>query len=173
MELYRNFKSKPGPPARIHMKSMKRRYRTVGSAFLGAILCWAASASATLLLNASGSTFMFPIESVWSRVYEKTDRDIQINYQPIGSGGGIGQFMQGLTDFAGSDAPLTDEQLAKAPGKVLHFPAALGADVVAYNLPEIVPPARLRLTGPLIADVFRGKITKWNDPLIAGLNPAL
>ncbi len=155
------------------MKSMKRRYRTVGSAFLGAILFWAASASATLLLNASGSTFMFPIESVWSRVYEKTDRDIQINYQPIGSGGGIGQFMQGMTDFAGSDAPLTDEQLAKAPGKVLHFPAAVGADVVAYNLPEIAPPARLRLTGPVIADVFRGKITKWNDPLIAALNPAL
>jgi len=150
----------------------KHRY-TAALALLGAFVFLADTACATTLLNASGSTFIFPIESVWSRVYEKSDRNIRINYQPIGSGGGIGQLMQGLTDFAGTDAPLTDEQIAKAPGKILHFPAALGADVVAYNLPEVVPPARLRLTGPVIADIFRGKITRWNDPAIAGLNPAL
>jgi phosphate transport system substrate-binding protein len=146
---------------------------TTALALLGALVFLADTACATTLLNASGSTSIFPIESVWSRVYAKSDRNTRINYQPIGSGGGIGQLMQGLTDFAGSDAPLTDAQVAKAPGKILHFPAVLGADLVAYNLPEIVPPARLRLTGPVIADIFRGKITQWNDPAIAGLNPAL
>lgn len=151
---------------------MKHRY-TAALALLGAFVFLGETARATTQLNASGSTFIFPIESVWSRVYERIDRNTRINYQPIGSGGGIGQLMQGLTDFAGSDAPLTDEQIAKAPGRILHFPAVLGADVVAYNLPEVVPPARLRLTGPVIADIFRGKITQWNDPAIAGLNPAL
>jgi len=155
------------------MQSPQRRYCSVVLVFLVAIFFWANLTSAQVLLNASGSTFMFPIESVWSRVYQKTDSGVAINYQPIGSGGGIGQLMQRLTDFAGSDAPLSDEQLAKAPGNILHFPAALGAVVVAYNLPEIVPPARLRLTGQVVADIFRGKITKWNDPAIASLNPSL
>ena len=81
--------------------------------------------------------------------------------------------MQRMTDFAGSDAPLSDQEMAKAPGKILHFPAALGADVVAYNLPEIVTPARLRLTGQIVADIFLDKITKWNVTAIAGLNPTL
>src|SRR5208283_694866 len=113
------------------MKSLKRRYCAAVLVSLGAVLFWGGVTSAKILLNASGSTFIFPIESVWSRVYEKTDRNVAINYQPIGSGGGIGQLLQGMTDFAGSDAPLSDEQLAEAPGKVFHFPAALGADVVA------------------------------------------
>jgi len=128
------------------------------------------AALAAVQLNASGSTFIYPIESKWANIYEKVDPGLRINYQPNGSGAGIGQLLQGVTDFAGSDAPLTDKQLASAPGNVLHFPAALGADVVAYNLPEIVPPARLRLTGPVVADIFRGKITKWNDQAIVDLN---
>ena len=152
----------------------KRRRRVTQAIMIGAIfLCAAASSRHKLLLNASGSTFIYPLESAWSRLYEKSNPHIRINYQPIGSGGGIGQLLQRMTDFAGSDAPLTDEQLAKAPARILHFPAAMGADVVAYNLPKIVPPARLRLTGPVVADIFRGKITKWNDPAIAVLNPAL
>ena len=155
------------------MESPKRRYCAALFVTLEAILFLAGATSAKVLLNASGSTFMFPLESVWSRVYEKSDPNVAINYQPIGSGGGIGQLMQRMTDFAGSDAPLTDQQLAKAPGPILHFPAALGADVVAYNLPEIVPPARLRLTGRVVAHIFRGKITKWNDAAIAALNPTL
>ena len=155
------------------MRTPTKRYGAAVLASLGALFFWSGITSAKVLLNASGSTFIFPIESVWSRVYEKTDRNVGINYQPIGSGGGIGQLLQRMTDFAGSDAPLTDKQLAGAPGKILHFPAALGADVIAYNLPAIVPPARLRLTGPIVADIFRGKITKWNDPAIAGLNPEL
>ena len=155
------------------MDSLKRPFHAAALLFLGACLFCASATSAKVLLNASGSTFMFPIESVWSRVYERTDPGVAVNYQPIGSGGGIGQLMQRVTDFAGSDAPLTDDQMAKAPGKILHFPAALGADVVAYNLPEVVPPGRLRLTGPVVADIFRGKIAKWNDPAIASLNPSL
>ncbi len=143
------------------------------STFVGAILLLGEVASADVLLNGSGSTFIFPIESKWANIYAKVDPGLRINYQPNGSGAGIGQLLQRLTDFAGSDAPLTDKQLASASGNVLHFPAALGADVVAYNLPEIAPSARLRLTGPLIADIFRGKITKWNDPAIVDLNREL
>ena len=130
-------------------------------------------ALAAVELNASGSTFIYPIESKWANIYEKVDPGLRINYQPNGSGAGIGQLLQGMTDFAGSDAPLSDKQLAGARGEVLHFPAALGADVVAYNLPEIVPPARLRLTGSVVADIFLGKITKWNDQAIVELNPKL
>jgi phosphate transport system substrate-binding protein len=155
--------------------TLKNRRRITRAIMIGAIFLCAAASSRhkVLLLNASGSTFIFPIESAWANVYQRSNRLVRINYQPIGSGGGIGQLMQRVTDFAGSDAPLTDEQLAKAPGKILHFPAALGADVVAYNLPKIIPPARVRLTGPVVADIFRGKITKWNDPAISVLNPAL
>jgi phosphate transport system substrate-binding protein len=131
------------------------------------------SAAAAVLLNGSGSTFMYPIESAWTGVYEKVSPDVHINYQPIGSGAGIAQLIQQHTDFAGSDAPLTDKQLALAPGKILHFPAALGADVVVYNLPGVAPGPKLRLTGAVIADIFRGKITKWNDPAITNLNRSL
>jgi phosphate transport system substrate-binding protein len=130
-------------------------------------------ASADVSLNGSGSTFICPIESKWANLYSKVDPGLRINYQPNGSGAGIGQLLQRLTDFAGSDAPLTDKQLASATGNVLHFPAALGADVVAYNLPEIAAPARIRLTGPVIADIFRGKITKWNDRAIVDLDHEL
>ena len=113
--------------------NLKHR-NTAALALLGAFVFLGETARAMTQLNASGSTFIFPIESVWSRVYEKIDRNTRINYQPIGSGGGIGQLMQGLTDFAGSDAPLTDEQIAKAPGRILHFPAVLGADVLVREL---------------------------------------
>lgn len=139
---------------------------------LGILVSVSPAALAGVELTASGSTFIFPIESKWANIYAKVDPDLRINYQPNGSGAGIGQLLQGLTDFAGSDAPLTDKQLDDAPGNVLHFPAALGADVVAYNLPEIAP-SRLKLTGPVIADIFRGKISKWNDEKIANLNPEL
>ncbi len=139
---------------------------------LGLLVLFSRTALAAVELTASGSTFIFPIESKWANIYAKVDPNLRINYQPNGSGAGIGQLLQGLTDFAGSDAPLTDKQLDDAPGNVLHFPAALGADVVAYNLPEIAP-SRLKLTGPVIADIFSGKISKWNDEKIANLNPEL
>lgn len=140
---------------------------------LGLVVLVSRTALAAVELTASGSTFIFPIESKWANIYARVDPNLRINYQPNGSGAGIGQLLQGLTDFAGSDAPLTDKQLDDAPGNVLHFPAALGADVVAYNLPEIASPARLKLTGPVIADIFRGAIRKWNDQAIANLNPEL
>jgi phosphate transport system substrate-binding protein len=138
-------------------------------AAFGLIGLFPPAASAQVLLTGSGSTFIFPIESKWANMYEKVEPGVKIGYTPNGSGAGIGQLLLRLTDFAGSDAPLTDKQITDAPGNVLHFPAALGADVVAYNLPEIGA-ARLKLTGSVIADIFRGKITKWNDPAIAGLN---
>ncbi len=128
------------------------------------------AAAAGVLLNGSGSTFIYPIESAWSVVYAKVDPDLRINYQPVGSGKGIGELIQRMTDFAGSDAPLTDQQIKDSPGRILHFPAVLGADVLIYNIPGIPQSARLRLTGPVIANIFSGKITKWNDKAIQQLN---
>ncbi len=93
-------------------------------------------AAAGVLLNGSGSTFIYPIESAWSVVYGKVDPALRINYQPIGSGKGIGELIQRMTDFAGSDAPLTDQQIKDSPGRILHFPAVLGADVLIYNIPR-------------------------------------
>jgi phosphate transport system substrate-binding protein len=113
---------------------VSRTFYLVVAVVLASFIFLRTVAAVEVLLNGSGSTFMYPIESAWSNVYHKIDPNIRINYQSIGSGAGIGQLLQRLTDFAGSDAPLTDKQLAEAPGKILHFPAALGADVVAYNV---------------------------------------
>jgi phosphate transport system substrate-binding protein len=131
------------------------------------------AAAAGVLLNGSGSTFIYPIESAWSVVYEKVDSGLRINYQPVGSGKGIGELIQRMTDFAGSDAPLSDQQIKDSPGRILHFPAVLGADVLIYNIPRMPPSAHLRLTGPVLADIFRGKIKKWNDQAILDLNGGL
>jgi phosphate transport system substrate-binding protein len=143
------------------------------SAMLTILLAQPLTALAEVQLNASGSTFIYPIESKWANIYQKIDPTLHINYQPNGSGAGIGQLLQQITDFAGSEAPLSDKQLAEAPVNILHFPAALGADVVAYNLPEIAPGRRIRFTGRLVADIFSGNIKKWNDPAIVVLNPNL
>jgi len=121
-------------------------------------------------LNGSGSSFVGPMMSKWSRDYKKA-RDIEINYTTVGSGKGIAQLLGQDTDFACTDAPLTDEQVQKAKaagGEVIHLPLLLGGVVPAYNLDEIKEP--LRLTGPVLADIFLGKITRWNDPAIKELN---
>jgi phosphate transport system substrate-binding protein len=96
---------------------------------------------------------------------------VKINYQSIGSGGGIRQLTEGTVDFGASDAPMSDAELQKAKGPILHFPTVLGAVVITYNLPGVTQP--LRLTGDVIADIYRGKITKWNDARIAALNPGV
>ena len=128
----------------------------------------AATTSSSVDLNGAGATFPYPIYSKWFSDYATT-KGIKINYQSIGSGGGIKQLSEGTVDFGASDGPMTDEELAAAKGgKVLHFPTVLGADVVTYNLPEVTTP--LRLTGELVADIFLGKVTKWNDPRIAAEN---
>jgi phosphate transport system substrate-binding protein len=121
------------------------------------------------LINGAGATFPYPIYSKWFDVYAKENPGIKFNYQSIGSGGGIRMLSNRTVDLGASDAPMTDQQLTDAPGKILHFPSVMGAVVVAYNLPGFT--GTLRLTGPVIADIFAGKITKWDDEKIKLLNP--
>jgi phosphate transport system substrate-binding protein len=124
---------------------------------------------ADMLINGAGATFPYPIYSKWFDLYAKENPGIHFNYQSIGSGGGIRMFGAKTVDFGASDAPLTDEQIKDLHGKVFHFPTVMGADVIAYNIPGFK--GTLRLTGSVIADIFMGKITKWNAPQIGALNP--
>jgi len=144
--------------------------RTLGGVLIGLLfLLSARTASAQLLINGAGATFPYPLYSKWFDVYTKVDPTVRFNYQSIGSGGGIKQLGNRTVDFGASDAPMNDEQLKTAPDKILHFPTVLGAVVVTYNVPELIQP--LKLTGPVVANIYLGKISKWNDPAIAELNP--
>jgi len=127
-----------------------------------------ATASAQMMINGAGATFPYPIYSKWFDEYAKVDPSVRFNYQSIGSGGGQKQILAQTVDFGASDGPMSDDNLAKAPGKLLHIPTVAGADVVAYNLPG--NPA-LKLDADTIAGIFLGKINKWNDPKITALNP--
>lgn len=120
-------------------------------------------------LNGAGATFPNPIYSKWFSEYHKLHSDIQINYQPIGSGGGIRQVMAGTVDFGASDGPMTDEMLKEAKFKILHIPTVMGADVPAYNIPGVT--AELKFTPEALAGIFLGKITKWNDKALTSVNP--
>jgi phosphate transport system substrate-binding protein len=122
-------------------------------------------------INAAGATFPYPIYSKWFDEYHKLHPDVQINYQSIGSGGGIRQLLDKTVDFGASDGPMTDEQLQQAGFKVLHFPTVLGAAVPSYNIPGVT--GELKFTPEAIAGIFLGKVTKWNDPAIAGANPGV
>ena len=124
--------------------------------------------SSTGQINGAGATFPYPIYSKWFDEYRKLHPDVNINYQSIGSGGGIRQITNQTVAFGATDGPMTDEQLQNAPGPILHLPTVLGADVPVYNIPDVT--AALQFTGPLLADIFLGKVKKWNDPAIAGLN---
>jgi len=128
------------------------------------------SAWAQTLINGAGATFPYPIYSKWFDDYTKVDPSVRFNYQSIGSGGGIRQITERTVDFGASDGPMTDEQLSKAPGQLLHIPTVLGAVVATYNLEG--NPA-LRFTPDLLADIFLGKITKWNDPRLSAVNPGI
>jgi phosphate transport system substrate-binding protein len=134
--------------------------------FLAVLLC--SFASAQNALNAGGATFPYPIYSKWFSEYNKLHPDIQINYQSIGSGGGIRQVLAGTLDFGASDGPMTDEQLSQAKFKILHIPTVLGAVVPAYNIPGVS--AELKFSPDVLADIFLGKITTWNDPRIVKEN---
>lgn len=123
----------------------------------------------TTLLNGAGATFPYPIYSKWFSEYKKANPSVEINYQSIGSGGGIRQFLDRTVDFGASDAPMNEEQMAKATSPVLHIPTVLGAVVVTYNLPEVKGP--LKLSPEAVSGIFLGKIKKWNDPAIAQINP--
>jgi phosphate transport system substrate-binding protein len=125
-----------------------------------------------LLINGAGATFPYPMYSKWFDEYHKKFPNIQINYQSIGSGGGIKQVTEGTVDFGASDGPMNDEQLKTFQDKhgfpILHFPTVLGADVPTYNIPGVN--TELNFTPDALAGIFLGKITKWNDPAIAGVN---
>ena len=121
-------------------------------------------------INGAGATFPNPIYSKWFSEYNRLHPDVRINYQPIGSGGGVRQLTSRTVFFGASDMPMTDEQSKAAPGVILHFPTVLGAVVPIYNL-QGAPD--LKFTGPVIANIYLGKIRKWNDPAIAKLNPGV
>jgi phosphate transport system substrate-binding protein len=122
-------------------------------------------------INAAGATFPYPIYSKWFDEYHKLHPNVQINYQSIGSGGGIRQLLDKTVDFGASDGPMTDEQLQQAGFKILHFPTVLGAAVPSYNIPGVT--GELKFTPEALAGIFLGKVTKWNDPAIAGSNPGV
>jgi phosphate ABC transporter phosphate-binding protein/phosphate ABC transporter permease protein PstC len=122
-------------------------------------------------LNGAGATFPFPLIDTWRVEYQKIKPEVNINYQSIGSGGGVKQFTEKTVDFGATDAPLTFLEMEKAPGAV-HIPETIGSIVLSYNIPE-VPDKGLKLTGSILADIYLGKITKWNDPQIQKLNPDL
>jgi len=138
---------------------------------LAALAAPAAPAAAQVKLNGAGATFPNIIYQDWMLTYNKAHSDVQLNYQSIGSGGGIRQFSDGTVDFGASDAPMKDSAIAAINGNVLHIPTVLGGDVPTYNLPEVT--ATLRFTPDLLADIFLGKITKWNDARIAAANPGV
>jgi phosphate transport system substrate-binding protein len=149
------------------MKSRNFTHKLVATVLVAGV---SATASAQMLINGAGATFPYPIYSKWFDEYVKVDPSVRFNYQSIGSGGGQKQILAQTVDFGASDGPMSDENLAKAPGKLLHIPTVAGADVVAYNLPG--SPA-LKLDGDAIAGIFLGQIKKWNDPKITALNPGV
>lgn len=140
----------------------------VVSILLALAIAVAAQPAGTILLNAAGATFPYPIYSKWFDVYHQKDPNVQINYQSIGSGGGIRQLLAGTVDFGASDGPMTDDQLKEAKFKILHFPTVLGAVIPIYNISGVS--AELNFTQKALAGIYLGTITKWNDPEIAKAN---
>jgi phosphate transport system substrate-binding protein len=129
------------------------------------------AAAQNMQINGAGATFPAPIYTKWFSEYNKLHSNIQVNYQPIGSGAGVRQLTARTVFFGASDQPMTNDQQLAAPGKVFHFPTVLGAVVPVYNLPGVN--AELKFTGAMLADIYLGKITKWNDPAIAKANPGV
>jgi phosphate transport system substrate-binding protein len=130
-----------------------------------------AQSGGPMLLNAAGATFPYPIYSKWFDVYHTAHPAIQINYQSIGSGGGIRQLLAGTVDFGASDGPMSDDQLAQAKFKILHFPTVLGAVIPTYNIAGVT--GELNFTQKALAGIYLGTITKWNDPEITKANPGV
>jgi phosphate transport system substrate-binding protein len=146
---------------------MKRWTQIAAGAMIAA--AGATLAAQKVQIIGGGATFPYPIYSKWFSEYNKMHPEIEINYQSQGSGFGVQQLTKRTVFFGASDGPMTQEQLLAAPGKVLHFPTVLGAVVPVYNIPGVSQ--ELKFTGPLLADIFLGKITKWNDAAITKLNP--
>ncbi|MCU1245409.1 MAG: phosphate transporter substrate-binding protein, PhoT family, partial [Acidobacteria bacterium] len=131
----------------------------------------ATSSVQTLTINGAGATFPYPIYSKWFSEYGKTHPNVQINYQSIGSGGGIKQLSSRTVFFGATDGPMNGEQIKNAPGSIVHLPTVAGGVVPIYNAPGVTVP--LRFTGAVLAGIYLGTITKWNDPAIASANPAV
>jgi phosphate transport system substrate-binding protein len=135
------------------------------------LLSLASLASAETLINGAGATFPYPLYSKWFSEYAKIDKSVKFNYQSIGSGGGIKQITAQTVDFGASDKFLSDDELKGAPAKLIHIPTVMGAVVVTYNIPGV--PTGIKLSSEDVADIFLGKITKWNDPKITNDNPGI
>ena len=144
------------------------RLRTLAITLTAACALVTGVVAQTIKINGAGATFPYPIYSKWFSEYNKLHPGVQINYQSIGSGGGIQQVTKQTVFFGATDGPMTPDQLTAAPGKIMHFPMVLGAVVPVYNIPSVK--TELKFSGALLADIFLGKITKWNDPAIAKLN---
>jgi phosphate transport system substrate-binding protein len=140
-------------------------------ALLTGVALLACVVDAQSIINGAGATFPYPIYSKWFAEYNKIKSGVQINYQSIGSGGGIRQLTNQTVFFGATDGPMTPEQMQQAPGKILHLPTVLGAVVPIYNLPGAS--GEIKFNGAVLADIFLGKITKWNDPAIAKLNSGM
>jgi phosphate transport system substrate-binding protein len=140
--------------------------------FVGLVIALgiSANASAQMMINGAGATFPYPIYSKWFDEYTKVDPSVRFNYQSIGSGGGQKQILAQTVDFGASDGPMSDENLNKAPGKLLHIPTVAGAVVITYNVEG--NPA-LKFDGETIAGIFLGQVRKWNDPRITATNPGV
>ena len=154
----------------MHSLRSVRRYSVLASTGI-AILMGVVLAAQTIKINGAGATFPYPIYSKWFSEYNKLKPNVEINYQSIGSGGGIRQITNQTVFFGATDGPMTQEQLLAAPGRILHLPTVIGADVPVYNIPGV--DATLKFTGPLLADIFLGKVNKWNDPALTKLNPGV
>ena len=140
--------------------------------FLAAALLLATASSAqTVQINGAGATFPYPIYSKWFDQYHKAHPNAEINYQSIGSGGGIRQLSAGTVFFGASDGPMTNDQILAAGFRIVHLPTVLGGVVPIYNIPEVK--AELRFPGAVLANIFLGKITRWNDPAIQAANPGV
>src|SRR5258705_9425978 len=140
------------------------------AAVTAAALVLPVRAQSTVQIDGAGATFPYPIYSKWFSEYNKLHSNVQINYQSIGSGGGIRQLTNQTVFFGATDGPMTSEQFLAAPGKVLHFPTVLGGVVPIYNL---AGDPDLKFSGTVLADIFLGKITKWSDPALAKDNPGV
>jgi phosphate transport system substrate-binding protein len=149
------------------MKSRNFCRKILATALLAGI---SATASAQMMINGAGATFPYPIYSKWFDEYVKVDPSVRFNYQSIGSGGGQKQILAQTVDFGASDGPMSDENLAKAPGKILHIPTVAGAVVITYNIPGN---PGVKFDGDTIAGIFLGQIKKWNDSKLTALNPGV
>ncbi len=130
-----------------------------------------AQGASQVVIDGAGATFPFPLIDTWRVQYAKENPNVSLNYQSIGSGGGIKQFTGKTVAFGASDAPLNQAQRSALPGTAVHIPETIGSVVAAYNVPGVSK--GLKLTGPILADIFLGKIKSWNDPAIANINPAV